>query len=158
MPNNASVTLHAAAWASRLARDIANASDRVTISALSMLHPTPTARGPWPELYNALITARARAIRVEMFLAAPQAPHPATRQNATTAAHAHERGITVHLIPGPRLLHAKCCIIDDAITWIGSGNLTAAACGPNHELYGRIESQAIAQQTRDALLSLLIPS
>jgi len=155
MTHNATVSIHAAAWASRLASDIDAANNRISISALSFLHPTTTARGPWPDLYRALVTARARGLPVEMFLAAPQAAHPATRQNATTAAHAHARDILVHLIPGPRLLHAKCCVIDYSITWIGSGNLTAAACGPNHELYVRIDSQPIAEQTRATLLALL---
>jgi len=158
MPEHNSFTLIHHAWAHCLADDINHARFSIMLSALSFLAPTPTARGPWPELWTAIKTAAKRRVTTEIFLPTPQLAHPATRQNATEAHKLHDLGVTVHLIPGPRLLHAKCAVIDAEITWIGSGNLTAAACGPNHELYARIVSPLQATSAAAFLAHLLHPA
>jgi phosphatidylserine/phosphatidylglycerophosphate/cardiolipin synthase-like enzyme len=154
----AQVTFLPAAWASHLTLDILDAQTSITLSALSMLHPHTNAPGPWPDLWRALISARSRGRSVHIYLAQAQLAHPATRQNPTTAAYAHTLRFNVHLVPGPRLLHAKSCIIDQRVLWIGSGNFTAAACGPNHEFYVRIISPPLANAALEALQSTTLPT
>jgi phosphatidylserine/phosphatidylglycerophosphate/cardiolipin synthase-like enzyme len=146
-----SPTLHTASWARDLADDIAAATSSVTISALSMLPPHRAGSGPWPRLWQALIAAAARKLLVTIYLPMPQRAHPATRGNARAAAIAHHAGVRVILIPGPRLLHAKSAVIDARLTYIGSGNFTAAACGPNHEIYARFLDRRLAAETIAAL-------
>lgn len=128
-----------------MAHDAALAERSITLTALSMLIPGSASRGPWAALFRSLIAAAARGVRTEIVVAAPSRAHPATLQNATMARRAHDLGITVGLVPGPSLLHAKTALFDDIVAWSGSGNLTAAAATHNHEFFFRsVESSAVA--------------
>ena len=131
-------------WQPILLADIEAAHSCIRFSALSMLPPRGTNISPWGKLWKALKAARARAVEISVYLPTPQRAHPATLQNATSAHIAHALGWNVYLIEGPRLLHAKQFAIDNAIAWIGSANLTAAAFNHNRERFVRIESAHIA--------------
>jgi len=152
---NAAVTIHTTDWARALALDVDRAAKSIHLSTLSMLRPSPRQRGPWPDLWTALLAAAQRQVEVNIYLAAPQPAHPATAQNRHTAIVAHNAKLRCNLIPGPSLLHAKCCVIDCRLVWTGSGNFTAAACGHNKEIYARIESAPVALQTLESLFYLL---
>lgn len=151
MLSDSNITLHTTDWARAIADDIDASSSSIIMSALSLLPPTAAGSGPWPRLWRTLAAAAARHVPVAIYLPAPQLAHPATRANARAAHSAHRLGITIHLIRGPRLLHAKTAVIDARITYIGSGNFTAAACGPNHEFYARISCPELAAETIAAL-------
>lgn len=133
-------------WAREMAEDCRAAQTSITISALSMQPPRHPSPLPWGSLWQSWIAAAARGVRVTAFLAAPSAAHPATLQNSNAATFAHKHGLAVRFVPQPNLLHAKSCIVDSRLCWIGSGNMTAAAAHHNHELYVRFEAEQIAQR------------
>jgi len=158
MPDFCHVSLHAESWPLDMRADLLAARIAIHLSALSLLTPTPPTRGPWRALWSALKHAPARNITTTIYLPVPQPAHPATRQNATSAATCHAHGMKIVWIPAPRLLHAKSCIIDSQIAWLGSGNMTAAACHHNRELYLRVHSHAIAAETINTLRAFADPS
>lgn len=150
----ATVTLHLEHWAEAMRADVAAATASVSLSALSLQPPITRTPGAWPALWHALTAAADRGVRVRLYLPQPTNTHPATRFNDATCAKASAAGIRCHLIRGPRLLHCKSLVIDATVSWIGSGNFTAAACHHNIEAYLRAADPAIAAaiQTRwDAL-------
>jgi phosphatidylserine/phosphatidylglycerophosphate/cardiolipin synthase-like enzyme len=138
-------------WAEALRRDVLDSQASIVISALSMLPPRLKQLGPWGQLWAALLHAAERSVRIEVSLPAVMRAHPATSSNATTARYLHQHHITAHLIPGPRLLHAKQVVIDGIICWLGSGNFTAAACAHNHETWCRIESAAFGEKIQNRI-------
>jgi len=158
MSQSPQIDFVAANWPLLMAADINTAKHSIRASALSMLPPVDTKRGPWPELWSAYLAAIDRGITVDVWLAAPQSAHPATRANGNAARYAHAHGIGIHQINGPRLMHAKCCLIDLTTVWIGSGNLTAAACGPNHEFWLRVISPTLAVKIDGHLRDLVATS
>ncbi len=131
------IEYHGSTWAAKQADDIAAAQHSITMTAISALPPTRNARGVWPAWWAALTDAARRGVDVQMILPAPSRAHPATRANARTAERLAAAGVRPVLVPGPRLLHAKTALIDDAIVWCGSGNYTAAAAHHNYEAYTR---------------------
>lgn len=133
-------------WPALLAHDVIEARRSITLTSLSLLIPGASAGNPFAALFRCLVAAAARGVRVEIFLAAPSKAHPATAQNATMARRAHDQGVIVCLVPGPRLLHAKTALLDGRVAWAGSGNLTAAASTHNHEFFLRTcDQDAVAQ-------------
>lgn len=84
-----------------------------------------------------------------LILPVPSKTHPATLSNITTGKTAANNGIRTEFMPQNRLLHAKTLVIDGLICWVGSGNMTAAAAGHNHEIYSRFESQKCATKIVD---------
>lgn len=130
-------TLHLTHWAAAMAADCNAAQSDIALSALSLLPPRTNSPGEWPTLWQALIAAAARGVRVTLYLAKPSPINLATTRNHGTAATANAHGIACRLIPGPHLLHCKSLTIDSRIVWIGSGNFTSAAAHHNHEAYIR---------------------
>ena len=137
---------HGEDWAGKMADECSKAKYSIHLSATSLHAPTPNGTGAWPRLWNTWVEAAARAVQVRIWLPAPSPIHPATRGNSTAGDKILAKGMWVHYVTGPRLLHAKTCIIDGEIIWIGSGNFTAAAAHHNHETYLRATCPAIAKQ------------
>lgn len=146
IPNQANIEYHGESWAAALAADCTGAQSSILASALSLLPPTPNASGSWPELWRAWKAAAARGVRVAVWLPVPSPIHPATRGNFGAGRACTENQIEIHYIAGARLLHAKTCIIDARVVWIGSGNFTAAAAHHNHEAYLRADCAKIAHE------------
>jgi phosphatidylserine/phosphatidylglycerophosphate/cardiolipin synthase-like enzyme len=144
--NNVGIYYHGADWAAAMRAECDHAQTSILITALSVLPPGRDASGPWPELYAAWKTAAQRGIKVRVWLPAPSAAHPATRQNHTSAIKMAAAGLFPHLVPGAKLLHAKTCTIDCKSVWIGSGNFTCAAAHHNHEAYLRADCAHIARE------------
>lgn len=142
----ANLEYHGAGWAAALRADCDLASRSLHLSALSMLPPGANASGPWPDLWRAWIAAAKRGVDVHLWLPAPMTHNPATRGNFGAGSACTEQGIFIHYATGNRLLHAKSCVVDAHIVWIGSGNFTAAAAHHNHEAYLRADSPKIAAE------------
>lgn len=136
-------------WATPMARDIAAASDQITITSLSLHPPKTDDARPIGQLWTALKAASIRRIKVRFILPATSKSHPATAQNFTAAARLESIGVQCQFIQPSNLLHAKTVTIDDKIAWIGSGNWTAAATGHNFEMYARIECEKTAKILRE---------
>jgi len=141
-------------WAQPMTDDINSALHSVTVTALSIHHPRSTKQSPYASLFTALRAAAERGLSVTVLAPAPSKTHPATAQNANTLAALAEIGAITHLIPLPGLLHAKTCVIDNSIVWIGSGNWTAAAAHYNREMYTRLVSARVARKLQGQVLSL----
>jgi phosphatidylserine/phosphatidylglycerophosphate/cardiolipin synthase-like enzyme len=124
-------------WAHQLAADIAQAEHTVTLSALSLQPPRRVTDSGISALWESLVMASARRRRVRLILPASAKTHPATAGNNAAAGWANKYGMHTYLIALPRLLHAKTAMIDERISWVGSGNLTAAAANHNHEAWIR---------------------
>lgn len=135
-----------AEWPRHIALDIADAKHTIIASALSCQPPRRIATTGLSPLWLALVSAAARRRRVVLILPASTRTHPATAHNNTTAQTAAAVGITVSLVPMPRLLHAKTVSIDGRISWVGSGNFTAAAASHNHEAWIRTEDEQTAAE------------
>ncbi len=140
-------------WAAPLAADIAAARYSVMISSLSMHPPRGRSGNNLGLLFDALAAAAARGVTVDIVLAAVSKSHPATAFNNAAAATLAALGCRAHFARPERLLHAKTCVVDFEIVWVGSGNWTAAAATFNHEAYIRAESCAMAATMRDHWIS-----
>jgi len=138
-------------WAPKIAADIDRARHSVTISAISAQKMIGNRAGPLATLWRALAGAAARGVAVNLILPTPQKAHPATWANLDAARYAHDHGINAQLIPGPRLWHAKTCVIDQLAGWIGSGNLTDAATIRNHEFWTRTDSPDFVADLREMI-------
>ena len=141
-------------WAEAMATDCASAKKSITLSALSLHAPAKPLNTPFGRLWQSWIDAAERGVNVELYLPAPTKIHPATLQNRQHGIRAAANGITVHFVPQPELLHAKSCVIDSAIAWVGSGNFTSAAAHHNHELYLRCADARIAQDVEGLIKAL----
>lgn len=124
-------------WALLLAADIAQAEQCITISTLSLQPPRRVTDSGISVLWEALVSASARRRRVSLILPASAKTHPATAGNNAAASWADKFDMHTYLVPLPRLLHAKTALVDERISWVGSGNLTAAAANHNHEAWSR---------------------
>ena len=133
-------------WALKIAEDTEQARHTITLTALSCQPPRRLAQTGLSPLWLSLVSAAARGKAVTLILPASSKTHPATAYNNGTALRAAALGIKTKLIPLPRLLHAKTVLIDEAISWIGSGNLTAAAASHNREAWLRSTEEHIAVQ------------
>lgn len=137
-------TLWTSRWSEEMLRDCQHAQQSITLVAHSIVTPLPKQTGAWPNLWRFLTTQRANQPTLEVYLSAQTSSHPATRTNNRSAEILHKAGAICHLVPPPNILHAKCVIIDNFITWIGSGNMTQAAHSHNHEVWLRHPETAIA--------------
>lgn len=135
-----------AEWASLLAHDIAHARHRVILTALSAQPPRHSAKSPHGALWQELCAAPSRGLSVTLLIAAPMNAHPATSRALHAARYLHGFGVTVLLVPGPRLLHQKTVCLDREVCWVGSGNFTAAAANHNYELYARMKDAGACLQ------------
>lgn len=153
--NSTNVAYHGTEWAKGMAYDIKQATQSIHLTALSIHRPTKNGRGAWPDLINAWKAAALQGVRIDLWLPAPSHTHPATLQNMTVGKYLSDQGLNIHLVKPTKLLHAKTCVIDRRIVWIGSGNFTAAAAHHNHEAYMRAECPKIAEEliTRWCLLT-----
>lgn len=133
-------------WAEPLTLDITSAKHTVYITTLSMQLPRKPGATPHHNLITALIAAAARGVRVDVAFPRPSKAHPACAFNRHVAEALHATGVKVWFAPESNLLHAKTATIDERITWVGSGNWTAAAANHNHEAYLRAECPALARQ------------
>lgn len=131
-------------WARELAADILRAEYSVTLSALSLQPPRRVTDSGISVLWEALVSASARRCRVSLILPASAKTHPATAGNNAAAGWANKFDMHTYLLPLPRLLHAKTALIDERISWVGSGNLTAAAANHNHEAWTRTDAPETA--------------
>lgn len=133
-------------WAEPLAADIAAAQSSLLVTALS-LHPMrKVSASPLGRLWLEIAGAAARGLLINFILPAPSRSHPATAMNGQAADALRAVGARCHFAPPARLLHAKTACIDARITWIGSGNWTAAAASHNHEAYVRTVCPVIAER------------
>lgn len=140
-------TLHFA-WAQPLAQDIASARHSILLTALSMHPPRSEKAGNLAAIWQAIAEAVSASVRVDVILPSPSKSHPATMFNGHAAERLHKLGAFCSWAQPGRLLHAKTCAIDQAVVWIGSGNITAAAATYNHEAYLRVESVEFAARLR----------
>lgn len=140
----ASLTYHGEDWAQAMADDCKAAKLTLHMTALSCQPPRTKTPGEWPELYQTWLDAVSRGLSVEIWLPTASPSHPATRFNLESARRMIADGINAHIIPVRNLLHAKTCIIDSKISYVGSGNFTAAAAHHNHEAYIRTECPLVA--------------
>ena len=143
---SAPISLHGSDWAVAMSTDCEAAHHSILITALSMHAPTKNAMGNWPRLWRSWVAASQRGCSVQVILPAPCSAHAATLRNPLAGRALADVGITINYVSGPRLLHAKTCIIDTSIAWVGSGNFTAAAAHHNFEEYIRAESPQIAAE------------
>jgi phosphatidylserine/phosphatidylglycerophosphate/cardiolipin synthase-like enzyme len=120
-----------------MANDFNEAESSITLTALSLLPPRSTNGSPFSAWWIALLAAAARGVKVRIKIAASTPAHPATLRNNRVAIEAHAAGMIVDLVPGARLLHAKTARIDSSLSWVGSGNFTAAAAHHNFEAWLR---------------------
>lgn len=139
------VEFHSAGWAERMAHDFDNARSLIECTALSFQAARKPALTGHPRLWQALCDAASRNVCVAITIPAATPSHPATAYNNAFAYQANQRGIVVHQIPMPRLLHAKTAIIDCEISWVGSGNFTAAAASHNFEAWIRTTDHQTAR-------------
>ena len=138
------VTTHTADWASALAKDVRSAKDTITITTMSMLPPRRLVISAFCDLWAAMIEAAQRHVAINAIMPEPHLSHPATLRNDSAARAIAELGGTTILLPTKNLLHAKTCLIDKSIAWIGSGNWTQAAAAHNFEIYLRCEDPIAA--------------
>lgn len=156
--NGQIVTAHSKSWALDMVEDILHARARISITALSMLPPNREAGTPWQRYWAALRQQAAAGIDILVILPAPTIAHPATMRNGTTASILKDAAIRVALKPATNLLHAKTMLVDGAIAWVGSGNLTAAAAHHNAEMYIRTTDHRTALQLAGFHAQLLMTS
>lgn len=130
-------TLHTIDWADAMRHDFEKAQKSIAITALSFLCPRGNKIDPWNRYYMSLAEAALRGVTVSVTLPAPTLAHPATLRNDSAADRLAQIGVTTNLLISGNLLHAKTAIVDNAIAWVGSGNMTAAAAHHNHEAYLR---------------------
>lgn len=142
-------TLHTE-WAQPLAADVAHARRSVVISSLSLQPRKADRAHPISLLWSAMETAANAGARVTFILPKPSGSHPATAFNLAAAADLSALGIRSVFAAAANLLHAKTCIIDSSIVWVGSGNWTAAAAAHNREAYIRCDSPSLAARLRQA--------
>jgi phosphatidylserine/phosphatidylglycerophosphate/cardiolipin synthase-like enzyme len=139
-------SLHLQEWSRAMLNDIREARHTITIAAHSFLVPIGTARTSWLDTWETLIQKSAAGIYVSIYLPAPLLSHPATLNNVHAATKAHRNQIRCTLLKPPNVLHAKFAIIDNHVTWIGSGNMTSAAHHHNREVWLRCDNTAIAAE------------
>lgn len=140
--------LYTAKWAENMAHDCKAAQHSIHLTAISCLPPTEKAAGAWKELFSSWEDAAKRGVEVHIWLPVPNKAFPATLQNHTAGMKLSASGVFTHMVKGNRLLHAKTCIIDNRIAWVGSGNFTAAAANYNYEAYLRVDCAKIALDLR----------
>lgn len=148
------IEYHGQDWAEGMLVDCEHAQRTIHISALSMHTPTIRSSGAWPELYKSWLAKSQQGVKIDIWLPQPSKTWPATLGNFSTGNKLAAAGLFPHFVKSNRLLHAKTCIIDAQIVWIGSGNFTAAAAHYNHEAYLRTYSPGIAEKLIDRWESL----
>jgi phosphatidylserine/phosphatidylglycerophosphate/cardiolipin synthase-like enzyme len=85
-----------------------------------------------PEAIGALVEARAAGRAVEVLL--ERAPYGTEDANEEAFAALAAAGVDVRWVAAPRgLLHAKLLLVDDAVAYVLTLNLTAAGLGANRE-------------------------
>lgn len=133
-------------WAQEMALDIGAAQYSVHITTLSMQPPRHPGASPHHALFSALSGVAKLGRRCQVAMPAPSKAHPATAFNRYAADWLMHAEVLTHWADPARLLHAKTCIIDRHIVYIGSGNWTAAACNYNREVYIRADSADLANR------------
>ena len=131
-------------WAPPMADDIAAAGVSVMVTALSLHPPRKQSGSNISQLWDALRSAVNNGASVSFFLPLPSRSHPATAMNGDAGQRLHAMGVKVHFLRVDHLLHAKTVSIDGRISWVGSGNWTAAASTFNREAYIRAECPSLA--------------
>lgn len=131
-------------WADSMAADISKAESQVIITALSVQPPKKWNKSRWTALYDSWVTAAKRGVLIKIWIPRPHNAYPATLGNMSAANKLSKEGIHCQLVRDSKLLHAKTCIVDEQITYVGSGNFTAAACNHNHEAYLRVDSRLLS--------------
>jgi phosphatidylserine/phosphatidylglycerophosphate/cardiolipin synthase-like enzyme len=138
-------TTHTKTWAKDMAYDIEQAKRAILMTSLS-LFPTRTLKlDTFSRWWLALADAVKRGVALQIALPAPHIAYQATMRNDIAAAMIREIGGTAIMIPATNLLHAKTCLIDASVAWVGSGNMTPAAMHDNRECYIRTnDTHAVA--------------
>lgn len=133
-------------WSPPMAADVDIARHAITITALSLLPPRTLKNELFSRWWLSLASASRRNVAITVALPAPCVAHPATLRNIAAAADLANIGAACVLIPPANLLHAKTMRIDDAIAWVGSGNMTAAAHHHNRECWMRTDDKRAVEE------------
>ena len=135
-----------------LLRDISNAKNDIRC-ALYMFRTDGNTEATGAVL-NALTEAAKRGIDVGIIFDIGNRTDLTTRYNTATAGVLSQAGTNVVLADSERRMHAKMCVIDREISFIGSHNYTHSGLSRNSEVTVRINSPDIAAEAIEYMKDL----
>lgn len=109
---------------------------------------------PIPVMAAAMTDAARRGAEVSVILELGKDDEITTKYNKSTAKYLRENGVRVAFDGPERRLHAKMCVIDGRITYIGSHNYTSSAMKYNSEVSVRVVSEEFAADAEAYLREL----
>lgn len=100
-------------------------------------------------LIRELIEAKRRGVKVEVILEVREGKERTTERNRQTGKILSEGGVEVIYDPLFKTMHAKCMVVDDNLTLLGSANWTYYAMTSNNEVSILIRSKEMAKELID---------
>jgi phosphatidylserine/phosphatidylglycerophosphate/cardiolipin synthase-like enzyme len=97
-------------------------------------------------LLNAMLEARKRDVPVTIIFDMGDKNELTSKYNQATAKTLKQAGVNVIFDDPDRRMHAKMCIIDESISFIGSHNYTYSAMQRNSEATVRVSSPEVAAE------------
>ncbi|MEW6377744.1 MAG: phospholipase D-like domain-containing protein [Thermodesulfobacteriota bacterium] len=100
-------------------------------------------------LIGELIEAKKRGVKVEVILEVREGEDRITKRNRQTGKILSDRGVEVIYDPLFKTAHAKCMVVDEKLTLLGSTNWTYYALTNNNEVSVLIRSKEVAKALID---------
>ncbi len=100
-------------------------------------------------LIKELIEARKRGVKVEVILEVREGEDRITKRNRQTGKILSDGGVEVIYDPLFKTAHAKCMVVDEKLTLLGSTNWTYYALTNNNEVSVLIRSKEVAKALID---------
>ncbi len=136
-----------------LLRDIAEAKTDITC-ALYMFKTDGAKGDPTSMIQDAMFDALERGVRVSVTFDLAQKDDLSTKYNTHTSKTLAMAGAKVLFDDPEKRMHAKMCVIDESITFIGSHNYTYSGMRRNSEATVRVRSPEIALEALEYITGL----
>ncbi len=137
-------------YGKRLLQHVKKAKEHIILGAY-LFKLSKNRRNQTVQLFNALVAARKRGVRVEVLLELSDHNDNLNQYNQITGRELEKHHIKVRFDSRQVQSHSKLVVIDGEWTFAGSHNLTASALWFNNEVSLLVRSKVIAEK---ALLHL----
>ncbi|GAB7141149.1 hypothetical protein RsTz2092_11120 [Deferribacterales bacterium RsTz2092] len=136
-----------------ITQDISQAASEI-VCAIYMFKTDSRDKGFTKLLLDSMLDALKRGVKLYIIMDVSDDDSSSTKFNRETGAKLKRAGAEVRYDEPERMLHAKTCVIDGHISYIGSHNYTFSALQRNNELTTRIVSPDVAREVATYIKSI----